>query len=46
MEQEGIEVDKKKIHLNSPIKQIGEFEIEIKIYPEVVAKVNVVISEE
>jgi large subunit ribosomal protein L9 len=45
MEQEGVDIDKKKIQLKSPIKQTGEFEVEVKIYPEVVAKVNVIVME-
>lgn len=45
MEQEGVDIDKKKIQLKSPIKQTGEFEVEVKIYPEVVAKVNVIVLE-
>ena len=44
LETKGIIVDRKKIVLESPIKQLGEFEAKIKIYPEVtgVVKVNVV----
>ncbi|MBK5253140.1 MAG: 50S ribosomal protein L9 [Peptostreptococcaceae bacterium] len=40
-EQESVDVDKKKILLKTPIKQIGVFEVDIKIYPEVVATVKV-----
>jgi len=36
----GIEVDRKKIILNDLIKQVGEYKIEIKIYPEVSAFIN------
>ncbi|HKK96287.1 MAG TPA: 50S ribosomal protein L9 [Anaerovoracaceae bacterium] len=43
-ESEGIEIDKKKILLKNPIKQIGEFEVEVKIYPEVVAKLIVIVN--
>ena len=40
-EQESINIDKKKIILKTPIKQIGVFEVDMKIYPEVVATVKV-----
>ncbi|MBA1334700.1 MAG: LSU ribosomal protein L9p [Firmicutes bacterium] len=44
--QHGIEVDKKRIVLDEPIKNTGEFAIEIKVYPEVSAELKVVIKEE
>lgn len=37
----GFAVDKKKIVLNEPIKQLGTFGIEIKIYPNVSANFNI-----
>ncbi|NLY82122.1 MAG: 50S ribosomal protein L9 [Clostridiales bacterium] len=43
-EQESINIDKKKIILKTPIKQIGVFEVDIKIYPEVVATVKVEVT--
>lgn len=33
-------VDKKKIVLDSPIKQIGEYKITVKLHPEVSAKIT------
>ena len=44
--QVGNKIDKKKIVLSKPIKEIGEHAIEVKLYPEVSATVKVVISEE
>lgn len=43
-EQLGIKVDKKKIELSSPIKQLGHFEVSIKLYPEIkgMLKVDIV----
>ncbi len=43
--QEKIKVDKKKIDLASPIKQTGDFEVTVKLFPEVsaVLKVSVVV---
>ena len=41
----GITVDKRKIVLNETIKTVGEYDIELKLYPEISAniKINVVI---
>lgn len=41
---QGYNVDKKKIVLPSPIKNIGTYEIEIKFMPEVSAKIKLVVQ--
>ncbi|MCF0145805.1 MAG: 50S ribosomal protein L9 [Eubacterium sp.] len=43
-EQIGLELDKKKIQLTAPIKELGEQQVEIRLHPQVTAslKVNVV----
>lgn len=42
----GIEIDRKKIELNNPIKRIGLFTIKIKLHPKVQSQVQVnVVSE-
>ncbi|MFA7572546.1 MAG: 50S ribosomal protein L9 [Lutispora sp.] len=41
-----IEVDKKKIVLEDAIKSLGTQEVEIKVYPEVSAKIKVTVTEE
>ncbi|HML35967.1 MAG TPA: 50S ribosomal protein L9 [Bacillota bacterium] len=43
-QQHKITVDKRKVILESPIKQTGEFEVDIRIYPEVTAKLKVTVS--
>ena len=43
-EQHGFSVDKKKIVLDGPIKQTGQFEVPVKIYPEVSAQLKVIIT--
>ena len=43
-EQSGIEVDKKKIVLVKPIKEIGEHAVEVKLYEDIKAKVQVTIE--
>lgn len=41
LKNQGIEIDKKKIHLNEPIKRLGAYSVDVKIYQNVVAKLNV-----
>ncbi len=44
-EQTGLTVDKKKIQLGNPIKNIGTFEVSIKLYPEVSCKLSVQVTD-
>ncbi len=44
-EQENINIEKKKISLSTPIKMLGEREVEIKLHTKVTAKLKVVIQE-
>ena len=46
LEKQGIVIDKKKILLEKPIKTLGEFEVQIRIYPEVTGSVKVVVVPE
>jgi len=39
-----LDIDKKKIHLTDPIKSVGTFEVEVKIYPEISGKIKVVVD--
>ena len=43
-EQHGVEIDKKKIVLDSPIKETGSYKIEAKLYQEVSGTLNVTIK--
>jgi large subunit ribosomal protein L9 len=43
-EQLGTEVDKKKIVLDKPIKEVAETEVTVKLFQDVAAKVKVVIE--
>lgn len=45
-DQKKLTVDKKKIQLNNPIKQTGEMTVDIKLYPEVMAKLKVTVTAE
>jgi large subunit ribosomal protein L9 len=40
----GIEIDRKKISLADPIKQIGEYSVPVKIHPEIAAAFKVVVT--
>ncbi|MBR6444525.1 MAG: 50S ribosomal protein L9 [Firmicutes bacterium] len=43
-EQHGIKIDKKKIVLDAPIKQVGDTEVTVKVYPEVQAQLKVSVT--
>lgn len=45
MAQHQIEIDKRKLQLNDAIKTFGTHIVEIKLYPEITGKVNVVVVE-
>jgi large subunit ribosomal protein L9 len=42
----GIEIDKRKIAVEAPIKEVGEFEIPVRIHPEVSAIVKIQVEGE
>ena len=46
LEKQGIFIDRRKILLEKPIKTLGEFKISVKIYPEVMATISVVVAPE
>ena len=46
LKENGIEVDRKKILLEEPIKNIGMFTVPIKLHPEVVAQLKVWVVQE
>ena len=43
--QHGIELDKRKIDMNDPIKAYGTYSFEVRLYNGVTGKLNVVVSE-
>ncbi len=45
LEQYGLELDRKKILLSEPIKGFGEFEVPIRLHPEVLAQLKVLVKE-
>jgi large subunit ribosomal protein L9 len=46
LEELGIHVDKRKIDLHEPIRELGEFNVAIKIHPEVRPEVRVTVVKE
>jgi large subunit ribosomal protein L9 len=46
LEAKGYNVDKRKIVLADPIKLVGEYEISIKLYREVTAKLKIVVRKD
>lgn len=46
LEQKGLNVDRRKIQLDEPLKHVGEFDVAIKLHRDVVVPVKVVIRKE
>lgn len=44
-EQHDLEIDKKKIQLPEALKSIGSYEVNVKLHPQVSAKLNVKVTE-
>ena len=41
--QYNIEIDKRKIVLDAPIKAYGTYTVDVKLYPEIAGKLNVLV---
>ncbi|RLB86368.1 MAG: 50S ribosomal protein L9 [Deltaproteobacteria bacterium] len=46
LEKQGIVIDRRKIVLDRPIKEVGQFEVKVKIYPEVTGTLKVKVEAE
>jgi large subunit ribosomal protein L9 len=46
LKSKGIEIDKRKVQLEEPIKQLGEHEVKVKLHLEVVATVKLLVTKE
>ena len=46
LEQKGFSIDRRKIQLNEPLKNLGEFEVAIKLHRDVTSKVKVTVAKE
>jgi large subunit ribosomal protein L9 len=45
-EHHGLTIDRRKIHLDEPLKQVGEFTVPVKLHRDVTAPVKVVIEKD
>lgn len=43
--QHGIEIDRRKIQMDGAIKTFGTYDLDVKLYPEIVGKVHVLVSQ-
>jgi large subunit ribosomal protein L9 len=46
LKSKGIEIDKRKVHLEEPIKHLGEHEVKVRLHPEVTASVRLLVTKE
>jgi large subunit ribosomal protein L9 len=46
LEKGGVVIDRRKIVLEGAIRTLGEFEVSVKLYPEVIARLKVVVGKE
>lgn len=46
LKAKGVEIDKRKVLMEEPIKHLGDHEVRIKLHPEVVATLKVLVSKE
>jgi len=46
LKNKGIEIDKRKVLLDEPVKKLGEHDVRIKLHPEVTASLKLLVSKE
>ena len=46
LEEKGVAIDRKKLILDKPIKALGEYDIPVKLHPEVTGTVKVIVKPE
>jgi large subunit ribosomal protein L9 len=46
LKNQGIEIDKKKISLDEPIKRLGTYTVNLKLHSEITTQVNMQVIEE
>ena len=42
----GIELDRRKLQLKEPIKSLGDFDVSVKLHPEVTATIKITVAQE
>ena len=46
LNQKGYKLDRRKIHLEEPIKQLGDFQVPVKLHKEVIVQIAVTVAAE
>ena len=46
LEHKGFNIDRRKIQLNEPLKNLGEFEVPVRLHREVISKIKVTVEKE
>ncbi|MGE5894681.1 MAG: 50S ribosomal protein L9 [bacterium] len=46
LSSQGIEIDRKKIHVEPPIKRIGEFRVPVKLHSDIAAELQIEVTKE
>jgi large subunit ribosomal protein L9 len=46
LERKSFSIDRRKIHLDEPLKHLGEFSVPVRLHKDVTAKVKVIINKE
>lgn len=46
LEKQGFNIDRRKIHLENPIKQLGEFKVPVRLHRDVTVEVTVIVAKE
>jgi large subunit ribosomal protein L9 len=46
LKAKGVDLDKRKIQLEEPIKKLGEHEVQVKLHPEVAARLKILVTKE
>ena len=46
LKNKGVDIDKRKVQLDEPIKKLGEHEVSVKLHPEVSANLRVLVTKE
>ncbi len=46
LKAKGIDIDKRKVLLEEPVKQLGEHEVKVKLHPEVTASLKLLVTKE
>ncbi len=46
LKENGVQIDRKKIHMEEPIKALGVFTVSVKLHPEITANLRVLVVKE